>query len=85
MKTNSIVRIMAAAILALGMFSACKNTEELLPSTIVGSEISSLTFEVEQNEPQVLPVCSDGLWTVECDAEWITLDHLSGEIGRAHV
>ena len=79
MKTNSIVRIMAAAILALGMFSACKNTEELLPSTIVGSEISSLTFEVEQNEPQVLPVCSDGLWTVECDAEWITLDHLSGE------
>ena len=70
---------MAAAILALGMFSACKNTEEPLPSTIVGSEISSLTFEVEQNEPQVLPVCSDGLWTVECDAEWITLDHLSGE------
>ena len=69
---------MAASLLALGMLSACKKTEELLPSTIVAAEYESLTFEVEQNEPQVLPVYSDGLWTVECDAEWITLDCLSG-------
>ena len=69
---------MAASLLALGMLSACKKTEELLPSTIVAAENESLTFEVEQNEPQVLPVYSDGLWTVECDAEWITLDCLSG-------
>ena len=79
MKTNRIVRFTAASLLALGMLSACKKTEELLPSTIVGSEIASLTFEVEQNEPVVLPVYSDGLWTVECDAEWITLDRLSGQ------
>ena len=69
---------MAASLLALGMLSACKKTEELLPSTVVAAEYESLTFEVEQNEPQVLPVYSDGLWTVECDAEWITLDCLSG-------
>ena len=79
MKTNRIVRFTAASLLALGMLSACKKTEELQPSTIVGAEMASLTFEVEQNEPQVLPVYSDGLWTVECDAEWITLDRLSGQ------
>lgn len=79
MKTNRIVRFTAASLLALGMLSACKKTEELQPSTIVGAEMATLTFEVEQNEPQVLPVYSDGLWTVECDAEWITLDRLSGQ------
>lgn len=79
MKTNRIVRSTAASLLALGMLSACKKTEELQPSTIVGAEMATLTFEVEQNEPQVLPVYSDGLWTVECDAEWITLDRLSGQ------
>ena len=79
MKTNRIVRFTAASLLALGMLSACKKTEELQPSTIVGAEMATLTFEVKQNEPQVLPVYSDGLWTVECDAEWITLDRLSGQ------
>ena len=64
MKTNRIVRFTAASLLALGMLSACKKTEELQPSTIVGAEMASLTFEVEQNEPQVLPVYSDGLCTV---------------------
>ncbi|MGM9790894.1 MAG: BACON domain-containing protein [Candidatus Cryptobacteroides sp.] len=78
MKINKIVRFLAASLFAAGLLSACVQTKEPAPSTIVGAETATLTFEAQGSETQILPVYSDGLWTVECDAEWITLDCLSG-------
>lgn len=78
MKQNRIVKLMAVSLLAMGTLFSCKKAEELTPSTIVGAQTASLTFEVEGNEAQVLPVYSDGLWTIECDADWVTIDCLNG-------
>lgn len=76
MNTNRIFRLFAASALVLGTIFGCTKDEQN-PANAVAAGVASLTFEATGAEPQLLPVYADGSWTMECDADWITFDHMS--------
>ena len=57
-------------------FVACQEDELVKPSALMSDP--SLTFDAIGAEPQSFTVASDGSWFVDVDADWITVDRVSG-------
>lgn len=72
---KNILRLCAAAIIALPM-AGCGQDELVKPSALLSE--SSLTFDAIGAEPQTLTVASDEAWFIDVDADWITVDPMSG-------
>ena len=72
---KNILRLCAAAIIALPM-AGCGQDELVKPSALLSE--SSLTFDAIGAEPQTLTVASDDSWFIDVDADWITVDPMSG-------
>lgn len=72
---KNILRLCAAAIIALPM-AGCGQDELVKPSALLSE--SSLTFEAIGAESQTLTIASDESWFIDVDADWITVDPMSG-------
>lgn len=72
---KNIIRLCAAAIIALPM-AGCGQDELVKPSALLSE--SSLTFEAIGAESQTLTIASDESWFIDVDADWITVDPMSG-------
>lgn len=72
---KNILRLCAAAIIALPM-AGCGQYELVKPSALLSE--SSLTFEAIGAESQTLTIASDESWFIDVDADWITVDPMSG-------
>lgn len=72
---KNILRLCAAALIALPM-AGCGQDELVKPSALLSE--SSLTFDAIGAEPQTLTVASDEAWFIDVDADWITVDPMSG-------
>lgn len=72
---KNILRLCAAAIIALPM-AGCGQDELVKPSALLSE--SSLTFEAIGAESQTLTIASDESWFINVDADWITVDPMSG-------
>ena len=72
---RNILRLCAAAIIALPM-AGCGQDELVKPSALLSE--SSLTFEAIGAESQTLTIASDESWFIDVDADWITVDPMSG-------
>lgn len=72
---KNILRLCAAAIIALPM-AGCGQDELVKPSALLSE--SSLTFEAIDAESQTLTIASDESWFIDVDADWITVDPMSG-------
>lgn len=72
---KNILRLCAAAIIALPM-AGCGQDEFVKPSALLSE--SSLTFEAIGAESQTLTIASDESWFIDVDADWITVDPMSG-------
>ena len=72
---KNILRLCAAAIIALPM-AGCGQDELVKPSALLSE--SSLTFEAIGAESQTLTIASDDSWFIDVDADWITVDPMSG-------
>lgn len=72
---KNIFRLCTAALIALPMVG-CDQDELVKPSALLSE--SSLTFEAIGAEPQTLTIASDESWFVDVDADWITVDPMSG-------
>lgn len=72
---KNILRLCAAAIIALPM-AGCGQDELVKPSALLSE--SSLTFETIGAESQTLTIASDESWFIDVDADWITVDPMSG-------
>ena len=72
---KTILRLCAAAIIALPM-AGCGQDELVKPSALLSE--SSLTFEAIGAESQTLTIASDESWFIDVDADWITVDPMSG-------
>lgn len=72
---KNILRLCAAAIIALPM-AGCGQDELVKPSALLSE--SSLTFEAKGAESQTLTIASDESWFIDVDADWITVDPMSG-------
>lgn len=71
------IKITALGIcMALGLLSC--NREEFKGSNAVATEYSSMEFAAVEAEPQILPVYSDGDWTIENDSDWVDVTPMSG-------
>lgn len=75
MKLFNILKIGAVALFAASLVG-CKEDEFVKPSALITE--SSLTFEAKGAEPQLLTVASDADWMVDVDADWISVDPMSG-------
>lgn len=75
MKLFNILKIGAVALFAASLVG-CKEDEFVKPSALITE--SSLTFEAKDAEPQLLTVASDADWMVDVDADWISVDPMSG-------
>lgn len=72
---KNIIRLCAAALAVLPIFG-CSEEEYVKPSALLSE--SSLTFEAIGAEPQSLTIASDEAWFIDVDADWITVDPMSG-------
>lgn len=72
---KNIIRFCAAALAVLPIFG-CSEEEYVKPSALLSE--SSLTFEAIGAEPQSLTIASDESWFIDVDADWITVDPMSG-------
>lgn len=72
---KNIIRFCAAALAVLPIFG-CSEEEYVKPSALLSE--SSLTFEAIGAEPQSLTIASDEAWFIDVDADWITVDPMSG-------
>ena len=72
---KNIIRLCAAALAVLPIFG-CSEEEYVKPSALLSE--SSLTFEAIGAEPQSLTIASDESWFIDVDADWITVDPMSG-------
>lgn len=72
---KNILRLCAAAIIALPI-AGCGQDELVKPSALLSE--SSLTFEAIGAESQTLTIASDESWFIDVDADWITVDPMSG-------
>lgn len=72
---KNILRLCAAATIALPM-AGCGQDELVKPSALLSE--SSLTFEAIGAESQTLTIASDESWFIDVDADWITVDPMSG-------
>lgn len=72
---KNILRLCAAAIIALPM-AGCGQDELVKPSALLSE--SRLTFEAIGAESQTLTIASDESWFIDVDADWITVDPMSG-------
>lgn len=72
---KNILRLCAAALIALPM-AGCGQDELVKPSALLSE--SSLTFEAIGAESQTLTIASDESWFIDVDADWITVDPMSG-------
>ncbi len=72
---KNILKFCAVALSAL-TFMGCEEEEYVKPSALLSE--SSLTFEAIGAEPQSLTIASDDAWFVDVDADWITVDPMSG-------
>ncbi len=72
---NNIIKLGAIALFA-ALFAGCKEDELVKPSALISE--SSLTFEAKSAEPQLLTVASDADWMIDVDADWISVDPMSG-------
>lgn len=72
---KNILRLCAAALTALPM-AGCGQDELVKPSALLSE--SSLTFEAIGAESQTLTIASDESWFIDVDADWITVDPMSG-------
>lgn len=72
---KNILRLCASAIIALPM-AGCGQDELVKPSALLSE--SSLTFEAIGAESQTLTIASDESWFIDVDADWITVDPMSG-------
>ena len=72
---KNILRLCAAAIIALPM-AGCGQDELVKPSALLSE--SSLTFEAIGAESQTLTIASYESWFIDVDADWITVDPMSG-------
>ena len=77
MKHNSIL-ILAAALLTCFLFSGCRKEKEIGEAKAVAAGEEVLTFAAVQAPAQELPVYADGNWAVDVDADWITVEPMSG-------
>lgn len=72
---NNIAKLCCAVLVAMP-FVACQEDELVKPSALMSDP--SLTFDAIGAEPQSFTVASDGSWFVDVDADWITVDRVSG-------
>lgn len=72
---KNIIRLCAAALAVLPIFG-CSEEEYVKPSALLSE--SSLTFEAIGAESQTLTIASDESWFIDVDADWITVDPMSG-------
>lgn len=72
---KNIIRFCAAALAVLPIFG-CSEEEYVKPSALLSE--SSLTFEAIGAESQTLTIASDESWFIDVDADWITVDPMSG-------
>lgn len=72
---KNIIRLCAAAIAVLPIIG-CSEEEYVKPSALLSE--SSLTFEAIGAESQTLTIASDESWFIDVDADWITVDPMSG-------
>lgn len=72
---KNIIRLCAAALAVLPIIG-CSEEEYVKPSALLSE--SSLTFEAIGAEPQSLTIASDEAWFIDVDADWITVDPMSG-------
>lgn len=73
---NNIAKLCCAVLVAMP-FVACQEDELVKPSALMSDP--SLTFDAIGAEPQSFTVASDAKWFVDVDADWITVDRVSGE------
>lgn len=73
---NNIAKLCCAVLVAMP-FVACQEDEFVKPSALMADP--SLTFDAIGAEPQSFTVASDAKWFVDVDADWITIDRVSGE------
>lgn len=73
---NNIAKFCCAVLVAMP-FVACQEDELVKPSALMSDP--SLTFDAIGAEPQSFTVASDAKWFVDVDADWITVDRVSGE------
>ena len=77
MKLNRIISI--AAVLVLGsMLLGCQRETPIGEARAVAAGEEVLTFAAVQAPAQELPVYADGNWAVDVDADWITVEPMSG-------
>lgn len=72
---KNIIRLCAAALAVLPIIG-CSEEEYVKPSALLSE--SSLTFEAIGAESQTLTIASDESWFIDVDADWITVDPMSG-------
>lgn len=77
MKLKNILNVLCCFSMVLVSLVGCRRGE-IVYSNAVATEYTTMTFAATGAEAQILPVYSDGYWSVECIDSWIDVKPLTG-------